>query len=139
MFNSIPEKLELNVTADFVKTWDKISEIRVEVQKALELARKDKVIGSSLEACVTLHCNADLYDFVVNVHGDLKDVFIVSQVDLEKNCTGDYVAESLEGLSVTISRAVGKKCERCWSFSDTVGKNSNDENICSRCASILIE
>lgn len=137
MFNSIPEKLELNVTADFVKTWDKISEIRVEVQKALELARKDKVIGSSLEACVTLHCESDLYDFILNVKDDLKDVFIVSQVDLEENCEGDYVAERLEDLSVTISRAVGKKCERCWSFSDTVGKNSNDENICSRCASIL--
>ena len=101
------------------------------------MARKDKVIGSSLEAKVTLHCTDELYDFVLSVKDDLKDVFIVSQVDLEKNNSGNYVAENVKGLSVTISRANGKKCERCWSFSDTVGKNSNNENICSRCADIL--
>lgn len=139
LFNSIPEKLALNVTNDFVDSWDKISEIRIDVQKALEMARKDKVIGSSLEAKVTLHCTGKLYDFVASVKDDLKDVFIVSQVDLEKNNLGFYVAENVKGLSVTISRANGKKCERCWSFSDTVGKNSNNENICSRCANILIK
>ena len=137
LFNSMPEKLALNVTNDFIDSWDKIGEIRIDVQKALELARKDKVIGSSLEAKVTLHCTDELYDFVLSVKDDLKDVFIVSQVDLEKNNSGNYVAENVKGLSVTISRANGKKCERCWSFSDTVGKNSNNENICSRCADIL--
>ena len=137
LFNSMPEKLALNVTDDFINSWDRIGEIRIDVQKALELARKDKVIGSSLEAKVTLHCTGELYDFVVSVKNDLKDVFIVSQVDLEKNDSGNYVAENVNGLSVTISRANGKKCERCWSFSDTVGKNSNNENICSRCADIL--
>lgn len=137
LFNSMPEKLALNVTDDFINSWDRIGEIRVEVQKALELARKDKVIGSSLEAKVTLYCTGELYDFVVSVKNDLKDVFIVSQVDLEENDSGNYVAENVNGLSVTISRANGEKCERCWSFSDTVGKNSNNENICSRCADIL--
>lgn len=137
LFNSMPEKLALNVTDDFINSWDRIGEIKIDVQKALELARKDKVIGSSLEAKVTLHCTGELYDFVVSVKNDLKDVFIVSQVDLEENDSGNYVAENVNGLSVTISRANGKKCERCWSFSDTVGKNSNNENICSRCADIL--
>lgn len=137
LFNSMPEKLALNVTDDFINSWDRIGEIRIDVQKALELARKDKVIGSSLEAKVILHCTGDLYDFVVSVKNDLKDVFIVSQVDLKENDSGNYIAENVKGLSVTISRANGKKCERCWSFSDTVGKNSNNENICSRCADIL--
>ncbi len=137
LFNEMPECIDIGVSEDFVKTWDKIGEIRVEVQKALEIARKDKVIGSSLEAKVTLHCDGDLYNFTVSVQDNLKDVFIVSQVDVEKTGTGDYTAESISGLSVGISRASGKKCERCWSFSDTVGKNSKNENICSRCAAIL--
>ena len=139
LFNAMPEKIDLDVTADFVKTWDRIGELRVEVQKALEIARKDKVIGSSLEACVTLHCDGELHDFVASVKDDLKDVFIVSQVELEKSGTGEFVAESINGLTVGTSRANGKKCERCWSFSDTVGKNSKNENICSRCAAILNE
>ena len=139
LFNAMPEKIDLDVTADFVKTWDRIGELRVEVQKALEIARKDKVIGSSLEACVTLHCDGELHDFVASVKDDLKDVFIVSQVELEKAGTGEFVAESINGLTVGISRANGKKCERCWSYSDTVGKNSKNENICSRCAAILNE
>lgn len=139
LFNAMPEKIDLDVTADFVKTWDRIGEIRVEVQKALEIARKDKVIGSSLEACVTLHCDGELHDFVASVKDNLKDVFIVSQVELEKSGAGEFVAENINGLTVGISRANGKKCERCWSYSDTVGKNSKNENICSRCAAILNE
>ncbi len=139
LFNAMPEKIDLGVTADFVKTWDRIGELRVEVQKALEIARKDKVIGSSLEACVTLHCDGELHDFVASVKDDLKDVFIVSQVELEKAGAGEFVAENINGLTVGISRANGKKCERCWSYSDTVGKNSKNENICSRCAAILNE
>lgn len=137
LFNEMPANLNIDVTEDFVKTWDKIGEIRVEVQKALEISRKDKVIGSSLEACVTLHCGGELYDFILSVQDNLKDVFIVSQVKLDKTGTGEFVSESMDGLSVGVSRANGKKCERCWSFSDTVGKNSTNENICSRCAAIL--
>lgn len=137
LFNLMPEKISLNVSNDFIEVWDKIVAIKNEVQKALEIARKEKVIGSSLEACVVLYCNDELYNFILDVKDELKDVFIVSQVKIEKNNKGEYISESIDELSVTILKANGKKCERCWSYSDTVGNNSYKENICNRCAKIL--
>lgn len=137
LFNPMPEKLDINVSEGFVETWDKIEQLREAVQKALEMAREAKTIGSSLEACVVLHCDGELYDFVESMGDKLKEIFIVSQIKLDKTGKGEYVAENMPGLSVTIARAEGKKCERCWTFSTTVGKNASRENICSRCAAIL--
>ena len=137
LFNSMPEKIDINVTEDFVHMWDEISNIREDVKKALEIARKNKVIGSSLEAEVTLYCSGSLFDFVSSIEKNLKEVFIVSQVNVKNVGQGEYLGEKVNELSISISHADGKKCERCWSFSDTVGKNSTKENICSRCAAIL--
>ncbi len=137
LFNPMPEKLDINVSEGFVETWDKIEQLREAVQKALEMAREAKTIGSSLEACVVLHCDGELYDFVESMGDKLKEIFIVSQVKLENTGEGEYVAENMPGLSVTIACAEGKKCERCWTFSTTVGENVNSENVCSRCVSIL--
>lgn len=137
LFNPMPEKLDINVSEGFVETWDKIEQLRESVQKALEMAREAKTIGSSLEACVVLHCDGELYDFVESMGDELKEIFIVSQIKLDKTGKGEHVAENMPGLSVTITRAEGKKCERCWTFSTTVGKNASGENVCSRCAAIL--
>ena len=137
LFNSMPEVLNINVSEDFIKTWDKIINIRIEVQKVLEEARKNKIIGSSLEACVTLKCDEDLYDFILPLLGDLKDIFIVSQVKIDKNIERGNTSTDIKGLDITINRAEGEKCERCWIFSETVGNNATGEQLCSRCAEIL--
>lgn len=137
LFNLMPEKLNIDVSEDFVATWDKIERLREAVQKSLEMAREAKTIGSSLEACVVLHCDGKLYDFVKSMGDKLREIFIVSQVKLEKTGNGECVAENMPGLSVTITRAEGKKCERCWTFSKTVGKNVSNGSVCSRCAAIL--
>lgn len=137
LFNLMPQLIDIEVTEEFTKLWDNINEIREDVKKALEIARADKIIGSSLEAKVTLYCDGDLYDFVSSIKNNLKEVFIVSQVDVKNEGKGNYIDENVKGLSITISHADGEKCERCWSFSNTVGNNSTNENICSRCASIL--
>lgn len=137
LFNSMPEILNINVSEEFEKTWDQIVDIRTEVQKSLEVARKNKIIGSSLEACVNLYCNDDLYNFILPLISDLKDIFIVSQVNLDKNIGGIDASTDIKGLNVTISCAKGEKCERCWVFSETVGNNTTGEQICSRCAEIL--
>ena len=107
------------------------------MQKALELARKDKLIGSSLGAKVSVYCEDDLYEFLNPLKSQLKEIFIVSEVLLIKGTGGNFRGEVEKGLSITVSKASGEKCERCWSFSNTVGKNSTNEKICSRCATIL--
>lgn len=137
LFNEMPKESGVYADADFIARWDRIHALRDDVKKALELARKEKVIGASLEAKVQLFCEGELYDFVQSVKDDLATVFIVSEVEIAEGKEGAIKGEQLEGLSVTVLHAQGEKCERCWSFSETVGKNAQFPTLCSRCASIL--
>lgn len=137
VFNEMPELTGVEAGAEFTARWDRIHEIRDAVKKALEIARKDKVIGASLDAKVQLFCDGELFDFVKSVEDELKDVFIVSQVELTKGGKGEFASEELPELSVTISHAEGDKCARCWSFSNTVGENHSHPDVCSRCAAAL--
>ena len=85
--------------------------VRDDVKKALEQARADKKIGSSLEASVTLYCNAELYDFLNAIPMDeLADLMIVSHIALEQGEGG--VRGLVDGLGVQVDTAAGGKCLR---------------------------
>jgi isoleucyl-tRNA synthetase len=109
--------------------WEKIFMIRDEVLKALEDARNDKRIGSSLEAKVVLTTDADTTRFLMDRFSQLRYVFIVSQVVVHE---GDKFA-------VEIQRADGEKCERCWNYSIRVGEFGQWPTVCERCADALSE
>ncbi|MBQ6569008.1 MAG: isoleucine--tRNA ligase [Clostridia bacterium] len=138
MYNDIPAAPEVGADDAFMARWDRIMDIRNDVQKALELARGEKVIGKSLEADVVLTCDGELYDFISSVKDDLATVFIVSCVDLERGGEGAFSGET-EGLYVTVKPATGEKCERCWTYSPTVGQDSEHPTLCSRCAAAVKE
>lgn len=139
LFNNMPETIDISVDKEFTDKWDRIFFIREDVQKALEVARKSKIIGSSLESKIILYCSEELYEFIMSINEELKDLFIVSQVEVKVGDAGEFKGEINKELSVTVLHADGKKCERCWNFSDTVGKNGTGKNICNRCAEILGE
>lgn len=121
----------------FLAKWDRIIAVRDDVNKALELARTAKTIGKSLEAKVELFCgDGELYRFLENELGQLSTVFIVSQVKLTIG-EGGEVPGAVPGLAVTVSVADGGKCERCWTYSETVGTHSEHGTLCARCAGIL--
>lgn len=136
LFNEMPALTGVHVDASFAARWDRIHALRDDVQKVLELARKDKTIGKSLEAKVQLHCDGELYDFVKSVEDELQTAFIVSEVEVIKDSDGKVKGE-VEGLSVTVVHAEGEKCTRCWTYSSTVGSNSKHPALCDRCAAIL--
>ena len=136
VFNQMPEFTGVNADEAFTATWDRIHLIRDVVKKALELARNEKVIGASLDAKVQLFCEGELYDFVKSVEDELATVFITSQVEVVNGTGGSFTGE-VEGLSVTVLPAEGEKCNRCWSFSDTVGSNEHHPDVCARCAAVL--
>jgi isoleucyl-tRNA synthetase len=121
---------------DFVRRWERIHELRDDVKKALELARASKEIGGSLEAEVVLCCDGELYDFIASVEGELQAAFIVSSVRLEKGGKGQFSGE-VEGLTVTVKPAEGEKCERCWTYSGTVGHDAAHPTLCKRCSGIV--
>ena len=112
-------------------------QVRDDVNKALENARNEKLIGKSLEAAVTLCCDGELYEFL-SAQQNLPEVFIVSSVSVARGVAGSYQGE-VEGLSVSVSRAQGEKCERCWMYSETVGKDQGHPTLCARCAGVIGE
>ena len=74
-----------------LENWDKLAEIRDVVLKSLDKAREDKVIGSSLEAAVTLEADGALYPLLHSYEAQLPALFIVSQVELKQG-TGEALA-----------------------------------------------
>ncbi len=134
-FNEMSKPVEISVPDGFTEKWDKLQSIASDVQKALEIKRTDKIIGKSLEAKVILGCEGDLYDFLSEQKDNLKTIFICSGVDIVKD-TCEFSGD-VEGLTITIEKATGEKCERCWSFDETVGQNPQHKTLCARCASVL--
>ncbi len=137
LFNEMEKDLSIAPTAEFTAKWDKIYDIREDVKKALEIKRTDKEIKASLEAKVVLYCdNDDLYNFVKDNTNELSTIFIVSQVEAVNGADGEFKGD-VEGLSVSVVKAQGEKCERCWIYSETVGTVAEHPTICARCASVL--
>ncbi len=116
-----------------MEKWEKLEKVRKEVLKALELKRKEKFIGSSLEACVEIKTDSSLRELLNEYRDVLPSLFIVSQVKLVSSLESvSYRSEELD-LNLNITHAEGKKCERCWNYSPTVGTNREHPDICSRC------
>jgi len=135
LYNQITKCSDNTLSEKSVQKWDNIIKIREDVLKALELARAEKIIGKSLEAKVLLYAEGNAKEFIESVLSELSEIFIVSQTELKEG-KGSFEA-AFEGLSIDIVKADGDKCERCWMYSDTVGKNKEHETLCKRCAHIL--
>ncbi|MFC1548924.1 isoleucine--tRNA ligase, partial [Candidatus Omnitrophota bacterium] len=125
---------------DLDAKWEKILDIRDGMMKILEIKREEGMIGSSLEAAVTLHSDNDnLQGFMKENVGLFPMLFKVSKVEVvEKTEKG---MEDIPGkpFKAAVSKADGTKCQRCWNFSDTVGKNKDYPDICERCYNVTLE
>ena len=125
------------------KKWSALMSFRNEVMKPLESARKDKKIGNSLDAKMTLYLGSELNDIkeaLADMDMAPEDFFIVSQLAIEDiaNAPADAEkSEAFDNLAVKIDQASGHKCARCWKYSETVGADSEHPDVCERCASVL--
>lgn len=137
LFNDIPQPDFIRTDAAFMEKWEKIHKVRVDVQKALEIARNEKKIGKSLEAHIILGAGGELYDFLKSVETALPEIFITSGVTV--TAEKQPFEGEVEGLSVGVQSAKGEKCERCWKFSETVGSNAAHPHLCAHCAAVLAE
>ena len=127
-----PEVVEEYNNKDLEAKWDKVLNLKEEVSKKLELARAEKVIGHSLNAKVTIFANDKEYDFINDNKELLQVVFIISDLQVEKDSR-----DGEERLGIKVEMATGEKCERCWMYSETVGKDEEHPTICHRCAENL--
>lgn len=121
------------------KRWNNFIEVRDEVLKALEAARKEKVIGNSLGADLHLYPTEETAA-VLEQMTELDQLFIVSNVVVHPAGTdAPDDAMRLEGLNVKVNVAQGEKCERCWMITPEVGTDEDHNTLCPRCAKTVKE
>jgi isoleucyl-tRNA synthetase len=120
----------------FEARWDVLLSVRDEALKALEAARKAKLIGTSLEARVDLLVEPALLPILTQYEADLPMLFIVSAVSVGSLAETDAAGKRVE---VRVGRAEGVKCARCWTYSESVGRSIPYPDVCARCAGVLEE
>jgi isoleucyl-tRNA synthetase len=141
----LPEPAKGLEDPELMDTFDRLFAVRSEVQKLLEVARRDKQIGSSLEAQLVLWVRGPAAEFLLKHESELATLFIVSQVKVlpssgsEREIPGQPLALSgsfwsSSSLYAQVSRAVSQKCPRCWKYREEVGR-TND--LCAECAEAL--
>ena len=129
-----PEVKEEYIDPALEKKWEDFIGIRSEITRVLEVARKAKTIGHSLDAKVELYAEGEALAVLKSVEKDLPTLLIVSQAELHEGLTEAGEATTREDLKVVVKAAEGHKCERCWIYSDTVGKDAEHPTLCARCA-----
>ncbi|UXR70324.1 isoleucine--tRNA ligase [Staphylococcus sp. IVB6246] len=114
--------------------WSQFMALRDDVNRALEAARNEKVIGKSLEAKVLIG-NSESFDTVefLKDFNDLNQLFIVSQVEVVDAPAG----QAYQYATVEIAKADGEKCERCWNYSDDLGAVGELTHLCPRCQQVV--
>jgi isoleucyl-tRNA synthetase len=146
--SSIPQADASLVDAQLADKWDRIFRERSEVLKALEQARAAAIIGHSLDAKVIFEPrsgdqNSILRELAEADQNRLQDLLIVSQANFNGKSAGGGAALSsvydagVLNCRITVSKAEGAKCERCWKYDPQVGLDVDHPTVCARCAKVL--
>jgi isoleucyl-tRNA synthetase len=132
-----PQVEEAYVDNDLGEVWTRMINLKGEIAKIIENARKSKVIGHSLDACVDLAPPENLQIFLKEHIEDMRSLLIISQIRI---VSASEIAEphpcpgsDFDGLTVGVSRAKGQKCNRCWMYSELVGVDADNPDVCERC------
>ncbi len=134
----LPE-IDLGLMDDALKAkWERILSLRREVARSMEAARRDGIIGHSLDARVRLFADGKTFDFIKQVKEFLQEVFIVSSVEVARDSFPGEQEGDFSGLRIEIDRAKGKKCSRCWHYSEEIGRSERYPDICPRCEEQLL-
>jgi isoleucyl-tRNA synthetase len=117
--------------------WRVLLEVREDVYRGIEDARKEGLLGTSLEAQVVIYASGDKLSALERVREQLPALLIVSAVEV-RDLSAFGGERTLEGdTEIVIERAPGEKCQRCWNYSLRVGEREDRPDICERCVSAL--
>jgi isoleucyl-tRNA synthetase len=133
--NQFPQVNEQYLNAGLGERWKVMIDAKAEIAKAIEQARKEKVIGHSLDARITIAAPEKMRALFAQHLEDLRALLIISQLQLvdETEITKRYQSEEIKGLFVGVEKARGVKCERCWIYEESVGSNAKHPTVCGRC------
>ena len=114
--------------------WAQVMAVKNAVNKQLEEQRNAGHIGGSLEAEVTLYCNAELLASLSQLGDELRFVLITSKANVAPLAdAGDAQTTEVEGLAVSVAKSTADKCPRCWHFREDIGTDADDPELCGRC------
>jgi isoleucyl-tRNA synthetase len=129
-----PEVSESFLNEGLNQKWDDLFRLRNEVNKALELKRTEKFLGNALEAKIIVKLPQHYQSLIAEDRGFLPTFFIVSAVETtDESMENAYRSSEIEGLEISIERAPGAKCQRCWNWTESVGAFSDAPEVCERC------
>jgi isoleucyl-tRNA synthetase len=129
-------ELESLVDRELLDRWNRLVDLREQVLADIEPLRKTKEIGSSLQAKVVLSVTTAELAFLERHAADLPMLFIVSEVEL-RPAPSDVEAPGEARPRVTIERAGGVKCERCWRYVPSLSREPEWAGLCQRCQEAL--
>ncbi|MEH6710781.1 MAG: isoleucine--tRNA ligase [Paraglaciecola polaris] len=115
--------------------WQQILAVKDEVNRTIELARKEGTIGGSLEADVKIYATAELANLLAKLKDEARFVFITSSasVQLVSSKPAEATETDVAGLWLHISASEGEKCARCWHHREDVGSDDTHPELCQRC------
>lgn len=120
--------------------WAKVRAVRRVVTGALEIERREKTIGSSLQASPQVYISDESH--IAALDGlDLAELFITSGASLQNKAApqGAFTLADVPSVSVVFAPASGDKCERCWQVLDEVKTATPSGDLCQRCADAVAE
>jgi isoleucyl-tRNA synthetase len=125
-FAGLPERQRPRDADALEERYARLFEVRAVVQKALEVKRNEKLIGSGLEAMVVVTAEGEQLSLLREAEAELPALFIVSKVVLAAG-----------PLAVDVVKAPGAKCARCWIYAEDLGRSEAHPTVCGKCAKAL--
>ncbi len=130
---TFPEPLAAERDQGLLNRWERLMKLRSEISPALENARKEKMIGTSLGAKVILDGPEETLAFLKSFGDDLKFYLLTSGVEFDDPGDGALASETVPGFRVGVVPAEGEKCDRCWNYTTDVNREPAYPGCCARC------
>ena len=141
LYNPMPApsaELGLLFPPEREELWDRILRLRTDVNKALEIARSDKIIGKPLDAEVTLFIGDEPAAALGDISAkDLKTLFIVSSVDIIIGNGEGHAGSEFPGVTISVKPSGMPKCARCWNHDKDIGASQEHPELCPRCLDVV--
>lgn len=130
----------LELPEDKRDDWNYFLALRQAVTRGIEPVRQSGVVGHSLDTAVSLYLDENAKARLERLQANLREALIVSQLKLLPYADAPqdaYRDADLPGVAITVAKAKGQKCARCWIYSEELGQNSRWPDICPRCAHVM--
>ncbi|MBI5640669.1 MAG: isoleucine--tRNA ligase [Nitrospirae bacterium] len=136
--SGFPEADQRFIDPELEERWKNLLVLRDDINKALEIKRAEKFIGNSLEARIRMNV-PDSYKALAEAYVSFFPMFLlISEIEISSEPLSDaYESSLIPGLRISVEKAAGNKCQRCWNWSTKVGTFENEPELCQKCYDVI--